>query len=190
MYRLFASHHFKLIKSDSQAELKLSNGSKDSKFSAVSSVNNKFKTLSYPLTISGLIIALLLCWYCKIEFYPFTAMQMFSNKQTSGYVKYNKVIAHYDSKISSRVYPEKIIPALYDTRYRSAIMGCFSENYRRLQVCNSLLQNIGYIHNKTAQNGEKIEKIEIQLWVWNFLKGVSDPNHGRLAKNHLVQINQ
>ena len=185
VYSSVARHRLKLIKCDSQCELKPSD---ESKLFAVTSVNDTFRSLPYPLAISGLIIALLLCWYCRIEFYPFTAMQMFSGNQTSGVVTYNKVIAHYDSGVSARAYPEKIIPALYDTRYRRAIRGCFSDNSKKLQICNTLLKNIGSIHNKKVQSGEKIEKIEIQLWDWNFRENPSDPAHGDLVKTYVVQI--
>lgn len=144
--------------------------------------------LRYPLLVSVLITLLSFCWFYRVEFYPLTAMQMFSGKTTSGAIGYMKVLGHYDSGVVERIYPERIIPALFDTRYRLTLKGCFAEELQSVQTCGAFLETVAAVHNRTAEPGHKLAQIEIQRWQWNFLTEPTHPNYGRLAKRHVVEV--
>lgn len=156
--------------------------------STAASVNNTLQSFYYPLIVSGLTITLLFFWLSRTEFYPVTSMQMFARRNNSGMVRYFKVLAHNQSGVTVRAYPEKIIPALYDTRYRRVLKACFSKEPKTVNICNKLLNTIGSVHNKKASVSEKIEQFEIQLWDWNFRANPTDPKYGDLVNRHIHKI--
>ena len=81
---------------------------------------------SYPLAVSGIIVVSLLCWFYRIEFYPFTSWHLYSGSNTSGKVEYLKVFAQRESGVSSRARFEDTIGALaWDARYSPHLDNCF-----------------------------------------------------------------
>ena len=57
---------------------------------------------SYPLAVSGIIVVSLVCWFYRIEFYPFTSWHLYARLDTSGEVEYLKVFAQRESGVWSR----------------------------------------------------------------------------------------
>ena len=146
------------------------------------SLLNSFK---YPLVISGFIFTLMFCWLYRIEFYPLTAMQMFSGSNTSGIVTYHKLIAHYESGNSGKLEPVKIIPTLFDTRPRSITKMCFLQDKAKFNKCSSFMNSLITIHNNQVTQEGKIEKLEVQRWTWDFHFHPGDGQYGNLVDRHI-----
>ena len=170
-------------------QLSLSNPPSSAKKIANRELHAFWQGFGYPLLISIVTVGLISCWAAQLEFYPFTAMQMFSKGNTSGIVRYHKVLAHYDSGVIARSYLEKIIPALYDTRYRRTLRRCLSENPKDIQVCEELLTTAGIIYNNKHNTNDKIKQLEVQLWEWDFRKNPSDSQKGSMVQRRFIQVN-
>jgi len=132
-----------------------------------------------------MISVLLHCWFYRIEFYPFTAMQMFSSVDTSGVVPYTKVLAHRESgAISPARFTDDI-----NARYGRVLRQCIGQmQLKDVDICKKFLQTTASAHNKKARPGEKITKYEIQIWKWDFRSNPSDPNYGNLTKRLFFEI--
>ncbi|MGB3295836.1 MAG: hypothetical protein WBB01_22870 [Phormidesmis sp.] len=144
----------------------------------------------YPLLVSALTAILMSAWLLKIEFYPFTAVQMFSGKDTSGQVSYTKVIGHYESGTAARMIPEKIIPAAFDDHYAEDIKRCLSDDLEERQVCEKLLATVGSVYNQKNSSKEKMIEVEVQEWQYNFRESrSSNSSYGKLMKRSMIEIN-
>lgn len=160
------------------------------KLAVISAIKSIWQNFRYPLLTAALITSMIFVWFHKTEFYPFTSLQMFSGKNTSGQVGYSKVLAHYESGVVSRAYPEKIIPAMVNTRYRLLLKGCFLEEPKSIELCNKFFKTTGAVYNEKAPLGQKIDKFELQSWLWDFRNNPSDPQYGDLQKRYIVKVDE
>jgi predicted DCC family thiol-disulfide oxidoreductase YuxK len=145
---------------------------------------------SYPLAVSGIIVVSMLCWFYRIEFYPFTSWHLYSGSNTSGKVEYLKVFAQRESGVSSRARFEDTIGALgWDARYSPHLDNCFGERPSDVESCKKFLTAAASAYNKKAQPGERLTQYELQLWRWDFLSYPSDPNYGKLTDRFAFEIN-
>jgi len=151
---------------------------------------NRIARKRHQSLIALLVATLLSCWLSLIEFYPFTAWGMFSNKNTSGEVIYDKFLVYYESGIIETAHPEKIIPALFTGgRYNGIIGKCLSDELQEVVMCEKFLNTLGSIHNQEIQSSEKLTAFEVQLWKWDFINDASNADHGNLEKRHVYEIN-
>jgi hypothetical protein len=131
---------------------------------------------------------MLLCWALRVEFYPFTAMQMYTNWGPMGPIDYYKAIAHYESGESSRAPLERAIGALADSRYRTVIGQAFSPT--RAELCKKYLAAVASAYNSRVLPGKRITELEIQKWTWDFVADPSDPHHGVLSARFVFEVPQ
>jgi hypothetical protein len=146
--------------------------------------------LIYPLTVSGIVVASLLCWFYHIEFYPLTSWHLYSHLNTSGKVEYRKVFATYESGVTSRARLEDTIGALaLDNRYAAHLDTCFKDRPGDIDLCETYLSAAAAAYNKKAHPGEKVTRYEIQVWNWDFLSHPLDPDYGNLSDRFAFEIN-
>ena len=138
---------------------------------------------------------MLSCWFYRIEYYPFTAMQMYSRwNNTSGVIKYTKVLAHYESgEISPAPIFRHGIGSLYrhfqakcSPLCRGVVRKCFTPFKSR--ICRKYMIALGSAYNSNARPGEKIEQIEIQEWRSDFRSNPLDPEYGNLVGRVTVDL--
>lgn len=119
-----------------------------------------------------LMLGLSICWLARIEFYPATAMQMYSNTQTDGEVTYKKVWAVYADGHREEARLEKWIGAVADSRYRFV----FDKTPEARQA---FFDQILTIANRAPQKG-KIIRFDVETRQWNYLTDPDDSNFGRV----------
>lgn len=153
----------------------------------ISTAQVSFSGFRFQLAISALLVVLLFCWFRQIEFFPFTAMQMYTQPLAQPEVAtYYKVLAQYESGVTARAYPEDVIKAVADGRYRRVIRRCFIPE--RVQVCEKFLLTVGSTFNKDAPLGERMQQLEVQEWMWNFRDNPLDPQHGAMVDRFVAEI--
>jgi predicted DCC family thiol-disulfide oxidoreductase YuxK len=133
----------------------------------------------YSFALAALTAVLLFCWAQRIEFYPFTAMQMYTKWGPVGPITYYKVIARYESGETSRAPLEKAIPAMADSRYRAVIANAFSPS--KVDVSRKYLVAVAAAYNSRALPGRRLTELEIQKWQWDYLANPSDEKYGLLS---------
>jgi predicted DCC family thiol-disulfide oxidoreductase YuxK len=144
------------------------------------------RTSRYSLTASVLASILLSCWILRIEFYPFTAMQMYTKWGPIRPITYYKVLARYESGETSRAPLETAIRALADSRYRAVIANAFSPT--KAELCKRYLTAVAAAHNSSASPGRRITEFEIQKWDWDFIAHPADPRYGILSERAVFVI--
>ena len=183
LYDNIARNRLKLVRCDSDCVLQ---SSEESASADVARTNNPKRDFGYALAVSGLIFVLLSCWFHQIEFYPFTAMQMFSSVNTSGVITYQRVLAHRESgAIVPARFEDDIGVMARNARYNRVLRRCLGQY---VDTCKKFLHAAASAHNKKAVPGEKVTKYEIQEWKWDHRSNPSDPHHGNLTKRLIFEI--
>jgi hypothetical protein len=141
---------------------------------------------SYPRLLLEISIVLMLCWLCRLEFYPFTGMQMFSAYDPSGIVTYDKVLAHYAAGTVARAPIEHCFGAMADSRYRRLLALVWEEGQQ--PVCQAFFQTCGRRWNQQAGSSDAIVQFEVQRWQWNFLAQPHDLTHGHLLARRVYTV--
>jgi predicted DCC family thiol-disulfide oxidoreductase YuxK len=186
VYRFVARNRLNLLWCDSHCPVQ---PSEESESTTVTVRNGAKRNFSYALMVSGITVVALLCWFYRIEFYPFTSWHLYTGLNTTGKVEYYKVLARYESGITSPARLEDGIGALaLDSRYSPFLDQCFG-GPSDIYSCNRFLTAEASAYNKKARPGGKITHYEIQQWTWDFLANPSDPQYGNLVKRFVHQTN-
>jgi predicted DCC family thiol-disulfide oxidoreductase YuxK len=186
VYSFFARNRLKLLWCDSHCPVE---PSEESKSTPVTVRNDPQRNFSSILMVSGITVVALLCWFYRIEFYPFTSWHLFTGLNTTGKVEYYKVLARYESGMMSPARLEDGIGALaFDGRYSPFLDQCFGEP-SDINVCRKFLSAQASAYNKKIRPGGGITHYEIQRWSWDFRANPSDPEHGHLVKRFVHQTN-
>jgi predicted DCC family thiol-disulfide oxidoreductase YuxK len=152
--------------------------------------NDRNRGFGYALAISGVAYVMLYCWYHHVEFYPLTSWHLYAGLDTSGKITYRKVLARYESGVTSPARLEDAIGALaLDGRYTLFLEKCFENKPDDIYICKKFLSTAGSVYNQKARPGEKITQYEVQQWNWDFRSNPLDPQHGSLVKRLVHQIN-
>jgi predicted DCC family thiol-disulfide oxidoreductase YuxK len=142
----------------------------------------------FALALSVLVALTATCWLERIEFYPLSSWHLFAMLDTSGTIKYYKVMGHFDSGRVSSVRLEDGVGALaLDGRYQVALDRCFG-NAANVSVCEKFLVASASAYNARSRPGNKLTGYEIQTWKWNFLSNPRDPDHGELDRRFIVDV--
>ncbi len=186
VYGYVARNRLKLLWCDSHCPVQpLEEGDPAS----VTPTGDAVRGFGYALTVSGIILVALLCWFYRIEFYPFTSWHLYSGSDTSGKVEYRKVFAQRESGIITRARLEDTIGALaLDNRYAPFLEKCFEDGPGDVEICKKFLSTAASAYNKKAQPGERIMQYDIQVWTWDFRSNPFDPNYGNLTDRFVFEI--
>jgi predicted DCC family thiol-disulfide oxidoreductase YuxK len=134
----------------------------------------------FGLTIVGLLAVMGSIWALKIEYYPLTAMPMFTNLRQS-VVTYFKTLGHRESGVIAPIHLEDSLGAVsINSRYEPLFELCFSKEPRDLEACKRTLNVLGIAYNKKTPPGEKVLQYEIQRWKWDFVANPQDSHYGTL----------
>jgi len=133
--------------------------------------------------VGALVAYLGICWVLTVEFFPLTAMQMYSHRRRESFVEYHSVMAYDASGQSQRTYPEHWIPALRDSRYRFIVRDCFDDELRFR--CVALLNELGRL---MRQQGEPVARLSVQKRRWDFAHDPDSVEHGDVIDEYMVAV--
>src|SRR5205814_1314395 len=143
-----------------------------------------------PLAVGALAALLLAVWAVSFEYYPFTGVQMYSDRRTSTVIAYLKVLGHYESGAVAPIRLDYAIPGLKDTRYRRAIDLCFDPNPAGQRTAERFLLLCADRLNRRARPGDRLAAIEVQRWKWDYGKNADDPNFGQITSRFIATPGQ
>jgi predicted DCC family thiol-disulfide oxidoreductase YuxK len=144
-------------------------------------------TLGYSVATAAVIAVMGTFWFHRIEYYPFTAVQMFVNYK-GPIVRYYKTLGHRESGGASRIYLEDTLNVMsINSRYERLFDLCFGDA-QDVDLCKQTLSVLGSAYNKKVPASEKLTELEIQRWKWDFGSHPRDPNYGNLDTRIVAQI--
>ncbi|MEX2400839.1 MAG: hypothetical protein WD423_08715 [Rhodothermales bacterium] len=128
------------------------------------------------LTVA-VVVVVTACWVFRVEFYPFTGMQMFSQKRSEPVV-YERVLAHLHSGDVIRAPIEKSVPAMSDGRFRRVLARAFNpvESHQTQAFLDVVIER----WNRHAAEPDRIRRIEIQQWEWHYDSDPGSADYGHM----------
>jgi hypothetical protein len=185
VYRFVTRNRLKLVTSDSSGSLEVS---ETGILTFTPPRSSPRYNLSFSLAVVGLIAFMGSVWALRIEYYPLTAMPMFTGVQKS-VVTYFKTLGHRESGAISPISLEDSLGAWsINSRYEPLFSWCFSEEPRDLEICKKTLSVLGIAYNKKTSPGKKVTRYEIQRWTWDFVSNPQDSNYGTLDARMIFDI--
>ncbi len=134
--------------------------------------------LSYvPFTATALmIVAFLLGWVWRVEFYPFSTWRMYAYPERKGPVFYHKMVATLENGNSIVIPIRGYFPAAMPNS-RFFLMRFFRAGQRSKSLDQFLA---GYVQrcNRNLAFDSAISRIEVQRWRWNYVVDPNDPRFG------------
>jgi predicted DCC family thiol-disulfide oxidoreductase YuxK len=185
MYRFVARHRLKLVTCNSSCPLEVA---ETGTLTFTPPSASPRYNLAFGLAIASLIAVMGAIWALRIEYYPLTAMPMFTSVGKS-VVTYFKTLGHRESGAVSPIALEDSLGAWsINSRYELLFDLCFSDKPRDLDLCKKTLGVLGTAYNKKTPRGEKVTRYEIQRWTWDFVSNPKDPNYGTLDARMIFDI--
>jgi hypothetical protein len=141
----------------------------------------------WPRRLRALTALLIACWALRIEEFPFTAMQMYSQPNLTGVIDWLAVVGETASGERMRAPIERAIPAFRDARYRRVIRQAFGPDAEKRALAETFLAAFLRAHNAHAAPAERLVAVEAQRWRWDYRREPDDPAHGVLAERLTVR---
>jgi len=132
------------------------------------------------------LAALLISGVFRIEFYPFSAWQMYSGRNRSGDVEYFRVLRRDASDRVSTASLDASVGVYKAVRYRDILWTAFDET--RISSLGAFLDICGERCNRGTAPQERVVAFEIEKWQWNWLKEPESPEHGRMTGRYVHPI--
>jgi hypothetical protein len=137
------------------------------------------------LGLSGLAVVMAFFFYNKIEFYPFTAMQLFTGLRSSD-VTYFRVVGERESGERLRVRIEDAIPLTsFNGRYSVHLDACFRDAVAE-EICRKFLAASLVAYNRKSPPQERLIGYELQKIIWDYRVAPDDPMYGRIAERFTI----
>ena len=127
---------------------------------------------------------MMVCFFFKIEFYPFTAMQLFTGLRSSD-VTYYRVLGERESGERLSVRIEDAIPlTAFNGRYSVHLESCFG-NPAEKEICRKFLAASLAAYNQKSQPRRTGAGYEIHKVIWDYRVTPEDPMYGRVAERYV-----
>jgi hypothetical protein len=149
--------------------------------------NTRRYSLFFALVVAALTAVMATVWVNRLEYYPFTSVQMFTSNHGS-IVRYYKTLGHRESGEVAGIYLEDTIPIFsINSRYEALFDLCFGKP-DEISLCKRTMSILGSAYNKKVPPAERLRGLEIQTWVWDFGSSPHDPNRGQMEKSFVGEI--
>jgi hypothetical protein len=132
--------------------------------------------------VGAIAVVLLTCWGVRLEFFPFTGMQMFSDVR-GPIITYEIPIAQLASGELIRAPIEDGIPAMRDARFRRILQRAFEENSG--EQVEEFFRTVIDRWNAASPPERRIQHIEIERREWNYETDPDDPEHGAIIASRV-----
>ncbi len=140
--------------------------------------------------VTCLILLLGFCWLYRIEFFPFTAMQMYSGSKwrgTTPIIYYRAYAVRASGHRSKGAFNKAVGVMAINSRYRPVMWKCFGSP-DNVEICRSFLRASGEAYNRRTPADQRIVQFEIQQWNWDYVQYPGDLSRAVLASQIVVDM--
>ena len=136
---------------------------------------NSWWALRRPVAISLLVTLFAVSALRRTESYPLTTWQMFSGYDGSGVVTY--VQPWQTDRQGRRSLAPLRTMCVSGRDYRRLLKGGFQDDESRTAL-RDVLQTCGETWNRSASPDERVARLEVVLYAWDYAEDRRDPNRG------------
>jgi predicted DCC family thiol-disulfide oxidoreductase YuxK len=144
-------------------------------------------SLRAPFAVAALAAALVSNWVYQIEFFPLTALQMYSSHVWGSRepLVFYRVLARLESGDASKAAWDDVVgPYARNARYRGFLWN-FHRDATQEQRLRRFMAAVGDAYNRRMSDGHRVRELEAQAWdsAWD------DPRAGHLRHRLVVEFN-
>ena len=143
-----------------------------------------------PIIIAGFMAVLVSVWTKKVEFFPLTSMQMYSQPSWLGTdpIVFYKVFAHTESGQSSReLFKQAMGVMTLNARYRAYMWKCFKDE-KKMNQCAKFFSACTASYNRKAPTGRRITMLELQKWDWDYIHYPKEFGQGKWLGSVTIDV--
>jgi hypothetical protein len=138
----------------------------------------------HALLVAAIVTVLFGSWLARLEFYPLTSLQMFSRVNRSGVVEYYRLAGE---RASGAVAPFDLGPCVFRSfALMPPLKAVFGAAHR--DRTRELLTTCAARHNATAAADDRLVRLEIQRWRWDFRADPNSPTHGAVIERYSQRV--
>jgi hypothetical protein len=139
-----------------------------------------------PLAVAALAAFMLTIWAHEVEFFPLTALQMYSQpvwRSHDPLITYRVLAVRESGEASRAAWDEVVGPYRRNARFRAFLWNYF-DSPAQAERLRRFMTAAGDAWNRTAPAGRRVTRMEAQAWesMWD------DPRAGRLVDRLAVEL--
>jgi hypothetical protein len=143
--------------------------------------------LLQPAGAALLVVILTGAWAARLEWYPFSAWQMYSTPRKGQAMRVVEHVKVYAIDESGATWPVHLGRIMQFPRYWRTISEGFEGGQKRA-TAEKFLVACGTHFNRTAPPGQRITQLRVENWRWNFVANPDDPQRGVPVGEILVGV--
>jgi hypothetical protein len=143
---------------------------------------------AWPRAILALLVVLAVVWATRFEWFPLTDMHMYTHVDTSGAIRYPRIVAHLASGRTIDAAPETVIGAMSDARYRMLLQSSKREGERA--VAEKFFAVCGPLFDRVLAPEDRVVSFEVVWRRWDFVREPRNPERGKVNKRIRYELSE
>ncbi|MGB7159389.1 MAG: hypothetical protein WBD40_15080 [Tepidisphaeraceae bacterium] len=140
-----------------------------------------------PASIALLAVILAAAWYQRLEWFPFTGMQMYSEPRSAHAKQFIDHIKVYAIDESGAEWPANLGKMSGVARYWRAVEDGFKGGAKR-ETAENFIRSAATKFNRTVPAGKRVTRMRVVQWRWDYVANPNDPNRGAPNDEIVVSI--
>ncbi|HEV2296461.1 MAG TPA: hypothetical protein VGR35_21635 [Tepidisphaeraceae bacterium] len=140
-----------------------------------------------PGGIALLTVTLGAAWYQRLEWFPFTGMQMYSQPRSAHAKQYIDHIKVYATDASGHTWPANLGKMSGVARYWRVVEAGFKTPHQRA-TAEKFILSAAERFNRSAPADKRVTRMRVEQWRWDYVNSPADENRGAPVAEILVEI--
>jgi hypothetical protein len=143
--------------------------------------------LVQPVGAALLVVILAGVWIARLEWYPFSAWQMYSTPRTAQALRVVEYVKVFAIDESGAAWPAHLGRMMQFPRYWRVVSEGFEGAHKRA-TAEKFLVACGTYFNRAAPPGGRITQLRVENWRWDFVANPDDPRRGSSVGEIVVPV--
>lgn len=140
-----------------------------------------------PASIALLAVVLFAAWHQRLEWFPFTGMQMYSTPRSAHAKQYIDHIKVYALDESGATWPANLGKMSGVARYWRVVEDGFKTPKQR-KTAEKFILSAATTFNRTAPAGKRVTQLRVEQWRWDYVNNPSDSDRGAPVAEIVVKV--
>lgn len=134
-----------------------------------------------------LAVVLFAAWYQRLEWFPFTGMQMYSQPRSAHAKQYIDHLKIYATDASGYTWPANFRKMSGVERYWRVIEDGFKTPQQR-QTAERFITAAVDRYNRSVPTSKRVTQMRVEQWRWDYVANPGDENRGAPVAELVVEV--
>jgi hypothetical protein len=140
-----------------------------------------------PAGMAMLAVVLFAAWFQRLEWFPFTGMQMYSQPRTAHAKQYIDHLKIYATDASGSTWPANLQKMSGVQRYWRIVEDGF-KTPRQREMAEKFILAATQKYNRAAPPHKQVTQMRVEQWRWDYVHHPNDENRGQPVAQMLVEV--